>query len=446
MSDRNEFEKYKRILHTDPMLYEAVEGIPDRLSSQSGLARYAITPVLVLYTRWLLKEAKKRDIHRLYFLARDGWLMYHIAKQICDAEKLDIECSYFYCSRYALRAAAYRFFDDSAYEKLFLHSYRQNAHDMLCRAGFNDTDRKQVYSDIGFDTGKEYEIMGRKEFDGFCEKIKNSSVFREIISRLSEEAYPLTMRYIGQEDMNKHKKMGIVDLGWTGSLQYTLRRLLNSSQINTHITGFYMGMLDAPPQVTGSIYVSWLFDHKDIKVKSWFAHNLMECICSAPHGMTLGYKRNEDGHTVPVLAKQENRSEYIENIKEVAVKLTGKLPKQYFDSTDKTDRRCKALAVKLLKQLMYSPSDADIEVLKTYSFCDDVGEQYHKSIVQKGKAKDFRREILPFKLTHRDETDGFFWYCGSLKESSVHFKGLYKTGYRLTRKIIEQRKLNACDP
>ncbi|MBR4777335.1 MAG: hypothetical protein IK007_06950 [Lachnospiraceae bacterium] len=443
MSDRNEFEKYKRILRADPMLYKAVEGISGSASSQSNLARYVIAPVLVLYTRWILKEAQKRDIHRLYFLARDGWLMYHIAGQICKAEKLNLECSYFYCSRYALRAGAYRFFDDSAYEKLFLHSYRQNAHDMLCRAGLDETDREQIYDDIGYDAGKEYSIMGRKEFDEFCEKIKKSTVFRELLSRISEEAYPVTMRYIGQEGMNKHKRIGIVDLGWTGSLQYTLRKLLDSSHINTHITGFYMGMLDAPPKVPGSVYVPWLFDQADIKTKSWFAHNLMECICSAPHGMTLGYK-NEEGHTVPIYAKQENHSGYIEEIKRTSLELSGKLIGHDPDSTDKTGYRDKKLAVKLLKQLMYSPTYADIAVLQDYSFCDDVGEQYHRSLVQPGTGKEFRAEILPFKLKQRDKTDGFFWYCGSLKISKLHFKQIYKTGYRLTRKLIERRKLKIC--
>lgn len=403
-----------------------------------------IATVLVSYTRWILREAQSRNIHRLYFLARDGWLMYHIAEQICRTEKLNINCSYFYCSRYSLRAGAYRFFDDSAYEKLFLHSYRQTASDMLTRAGFSKQKRYQVYEDIGFDSAKELDIMGRQEFDGFCGKVKGSKVFRSIISEISEEAYQKIMRYIGQEGMNRYKKIGIVDLGWTGSLQYTLHKLLESSRINTHITGFYMGMLDAPPRSQGSVYLTWLFNEQDIKIKSWFAHNLMECICCAPHGMTLGYEQDEK-KMVPVFSDEENSPDHITEIKTAAVNLavernnTGEIGSR--DIPGNSERKA---ALKLLYQIMYSPSDMDIELLKTYTFCDDVGEQYHKSIVQEGKAKDFRREILPFKLMHRDETDGFFWYFGSLKKSRVHFKGLYKIGYRLTRKIIERRKLNAC--
>lgn len=402
-----------------------------------------IATVLVSYTRWIIREAKKRRIHRLYFLARDGWLMYHIAEKICRTENIDIECSYFYCSRYSLRAGAYRYFDDSAYEKLFLHSYRQTASNMLARAGLDEHMMTLVYEDIKFDKLKEHEIMGRKGFDEFCGKVRKSVTFREIISEISEKAYINVMKYIGQEGLNRHQKIGIVDLGWTGSLQYTLRRLLDSSRINTHITGFYMGMLEAPPSKPGSEYVTWLFNEKDIKIKSWFAHNLMECICSGPHGMTLGYIKVE-GRILPVTAEAENNLNYIYELKGKALCIVDRGQENTCIKEDSNiDKQEKNTALKLLHRIMYTPTDIDIDVLKAYTFCDDVGEQYHKSIVQEGKARDFRHEILPFKLMHRDETDGFFWYCGSLKKSHILFKGLYRTGYRLTRKIIEQRKLQS---
>ncbi len=466
MTGRNEFEKYIKILKEEPLLYEAVMSLDiknsfdktncggnsadtsEQASKGEELARYVLAPVLVLYTRWIIGESQKRGIDRLYFLARDGWLMYHIALRICASEKLDMACSYFYCSRYSLRAGAYRFFDDSAYDRLFLHSYRQSPYDMLCRAGLTDDERKLVYDDISkagseqkaegvwrMGSGTENKRMGRKEFGSFCEEVRGSAVFRKILSEKSEEAYIGVMKYIGQEGMNRHRKIGIVDLGWTGSLQYTLRRLLDSSFINTHITGFYMGLLEKPPEASGSIYVPWLFDEKDIKTKSWFAHNLMECLCSAPHGMTVGYKR-EGNRIVPELAEQENDPEYLHVIKTKALEMADKMTSCSYNGSGKK------YVLKLLYSLMCSPADADIKILKKYAFCDDVGGQYHKPIVQTGKANNFCREILPFKLFHRDETDGFYWYCGSLKASRIHFKRLYRAGYRLTRSFIERRKLS----
>lgn len=66
-----------------------------------------LAPVLYAYIYWVLKEAKKRDIHTLYFLARDGYIMNKIARVICENEELDICCRYLYCSRMSLRMPTY---------------------------------------------------------------------------------------------------------------------------------------------------------------------------------------------------------------------------------------------------------------------------------------------------------------------------------------------------
>ena len=73
--------------------------------------------------------------------------------------------------------AAYRFFDDSAYEKLFLYSYELSAYNMLKRAGFSSEERYMVYDEIGYDKEKEHDIIVKTEFSQLCEKIKNSEKF-----------------------------------------------------------------------------------------------------------------------------------------------------------------------------------------------------------------------------------------------------------------------------
>ncbi len=386
--------------------------------------------VLVSYTHWVIEEARKRNIQRLYFLARDSWLMYNIAEELCKKEGIDIECSYFYCSRYALRAGAYRFFDDSAFEKLFIHSYRQNAQILLRRAGLNYDRRKEVYKDLGFNDYNESLVMGRKEFGSFCDKLRLSKVFRKILREISNEAYPKIMGYIRQEGMNLHKQIGIVDLGWSGSLHYTLRRLLDSEHIKTGITGFYMGLLEKPPIAKNSVYVPWLFDFDEVAVKSWFSHNLMECICTAPQGMTLGYA-NIDGIYGPVLADNENLSEHITEMEKICTEIV---------KSEDSNLKSKERVLRILHKLMCSPSRKETEMLKEFDFCDDVAEQYHKPLVEEGSLKDFMREILPFKLLHGDETDGFYWYFGSLKNSKICGKWLFRAGYILTRRMIWKYK------
>lgn len=384
-----------------------------------------ISPTLFMYTSWIVSEAEKRGIKHLYFLARDGYQMYCIAKRFCD--KKGIKCSYFFCSRYALRMAAYRFFDDSAYERLFIPSFKLTAENMLERADLDRSERELVYADIDLGASADH-VMGRAEFSEFCNHVKNSIQFNDILKRKSDAAYADIIEYIKQEGLHRCPKIGIVDLGWTGSLQYTLRRLLDSMGINAKLYGFYMGMLDRPPKAENSEYLTWLFSEKDIVTKAWFAHNLMECICSAPHGMTTGYSV-EGSRVVPVLSENENNSVYAEYIKYISLRYAEKKSIAYKSAY-------RGIALKLLRRLMFSPTGTEAEALNVYRFCDDVGEQYHRSIVQADDKKLFYNALLFRKMTNRDSADGFYWYYGSVAASGLLIKSFYKYEYFFTRLLI----------
>ena len=392
-------------------------------SEFDNLIRKYISPTLTVYTGWVVSEAERLGIKHLFFLARDGYQMYHIAKQKYSS----IECSYFYCSRYALRMAAYRFLDDSAYNKLFIPSFRLTAANMLKRADLDKDERMLIYDEIGF-SGDENAVMGRKEFTLFCERVRNSVIFNDILKSRSDLAYSFIVEYIRQEGMADLDSIGIVDLGWTGSLQHTLRRLLDSMGVKAELHGFYMGMLTRPPEVSSNEYHTWLFSEKNADIIAWFSHNLIECICSAPHGMTIGYTKHE-GKVVPVMADNENDTSVAERIKSITLSYDLKNKKVY-------DPQYRVIALNLLHKLMFSPSVSETETLKGYNFCDDVGEQYHRGIVQDIRNIELVKEILPFKLFCIDSADGLYWYYGTLAASSAPCKSLWKYGYYLTRCLI----------
>ncbi len=89
---------------------------------------------------------------------------------------------------------------------------------------------------------------------------------------------------------------------------------------------------------------------------------------------------------------------------------------------------------------MLSPTENEARALSCYSFCDDVGEQYHQSIVQTGRPRDFFKELLFCKPFCRDATGGFYWYYGSVTVSYLMIKMFYRYEYLLTRYIIMKIK------
>lgn len=427
--------RYKYILNKDKNIGKTSGKIEESCTdSFSCLAANTIAPVLTMYVHWILTEAKCRNIRRLYFFARDGYLLYYIALILCKKMELDIECSYFYCSRYSLRMAAYRFFDSSAYEKLFIHAYKLSPRNMLKRAGFSKQERFNVYKEMTCVPFNERNIMGKAEFNDFCSRVKKTSYFKNLLQAKSDNAYKNMIAYIKQEGMQNHDRIGIVDFGWTGSMQSTLHKIFESCNIKTKLTGFYIGMFEKVAFQKNSEYLTWLFEEKNAYIRAWFSQNLLECMCTAPHGMTMGYY-NENNNIKPVLSECENNSSNTERLKAVVREFA----KEYKIASVKNHRK---IAKKILKQLMFNPTKSEIELLKEYAFCDDVGEQYHATLVQNEESKQFRRQLLFYKLINRDIPDVFYWYYGSLKVSKLLIKGFYKYAYFFTKYItvrIKQR-------
>lgn len=93
-------------------------GIKDNLSLLAGVCRgirlmcgsdtkYAVSsniaaPILVLYVYELMSDAKKRGIERLFFLSRDGYLLYETALLLRKYFFSELELSYLYISRASL--------------------------------------------------------------------------------------------------------------------------------------------------------------------------------------------------------------------------------------------------------------------------------------------------------------------------------------------------------
>ena len=58
----------------------------------SDLTGAVTAPVLYSYVWWCLQQAIHDQVDTLYFLARDGHILYEIAKRFCEQYALPIHC------------------------------------------------------------------------------------------------------------------------------------------------------------------------------------------------------------------------------------------------------------------------------------------------------------------------------------------------------------------
>ncbi len=342
------------------------------------MRRYAyrtVGPVMYEYVRWILKTAVEREITKLYFLARDGYLLMKIAEKICEAECLDVECKYLYCSRSALRMPTYRLIGDEMYSLLLLGGYYLTPRTVLARADITDGLAINILSEIGIhDADKP---MSDKGYAVFCDKIRENERFYEAVLKKSDEVYPPTIQYLAQEGLLDGPTVAIADSGWTGSMQRSLRQLLRSAGYGGKIVGFYFGLYTDQRTEDGE-YLTFYFDASSgDKRKANFNNNLFECMLSAPHPMTLRYRTCE-GACEPVFAENHDPSllPLINAQVDGALKYTddalAEAKLQSGAEHEKSLLRC----YKILRRAMVYPTRAEALMYSKFSFCDDITEGY----------------------------------------------------------------------
>lgn len=405
---------------------------------------YVTAPVLFCYVDYVIVNAEKQGIKKIYFLARDGYILKAVADVMIKSRKSDIETDYLYVSRYALRNAMYFKCDtveDFENAGFFGHCAVQSAENTLKRAGIEESQRVRVYKKIGFD-GDEKRIMNDAEYDDFCKLLKSDKELFSDIKNNSREKYENIIGYFEQSGLFENKRIALVDSGWLGSVQRTLTELVMDKTDIGRITGYYFGLY----RKKSDSYRSFLFDISDAyRYVPTFCNNLFECFCSAPHGMTIGYNKTENG-IQPVTAEVNG---YIADAAamqtDTAVRFTAYACESNINISEK---QLKQLAAKLIKALMYKPDKEEAEIYGAFPFCDDATEISVQPLAcDCGKSIDnilFLNRVLRKRKGQSIYPDkGMFWLYGSIRLTQCKPAWIYRNGVRIWEKlrlIKEKRK------
>ena len=123
--------------------------------------------------------------------------------------------------------------------------------------------------------------------------------------------------------MLEEKKAALVDSGWVGSMQKILNRTLRKMGRKEALEGYYWGIYELPEGVDPVKYHCYYFSpKKGLRAKVYFSNCLFESIFSAPHGMTLGYRKRE-AHYEPYFSEcSRPRRMFMEETEQYLVRYT----------------------------------------------------------------------------------------------------------------------------
>lgn len=378
------------------------------------LSKQKVAPVLYAYVKWVVEEAQKKGIHTLYFLARDGYVLREIAELICREQELAIECRYLYCSRMSLRMPTYHLIGEEAFHLIFVDGYHVSLQSIFDRVCLPENMRGQVMQQAGIpgnvDVKKE---LSHPEIENYRDKLTASKCFTEHILNYSKESYPPALEYFRQEQLFDQEQLAIVDSGWTGSMQRSLRQLMQSAGWNKKITGFYFGMFASPKSEDGEYRCFYFSSNTNKKNKVLFCNNLFECFLSAPHGMTVGYQKSTAENKIVPVCKEGPQYEQMQRIQEQIAGILDGAKHLIFEKKQIRIHECQ----KIMRKLMGIPDAPTARIYGDFLFCDDTTEKDFRALVQDERPETIKQQLISQKLKNRfrhRKQPLLFWDYGAI--------------------------------
>lgn len=267
-----------------------------------------IAPILAGYVLWILRRAKRLGLRRLYFVSRDGQILLDIAQRISQKiAGLDIELSYFYGSRQAVRIAELRTVDDSALTWILRRTGERSIRSYLARVNLTPEDIRASLLEAGLSERDWSTPLPEKSYKTLSDVLVRG-VPAEMILQRASAARDLLIRYAQQEGMLDACEWGLVDTCGRGQMLNSLSHVVVEAGA-TSPTAFYFQIMQGGGQTESYCQREAYFCDESrrygyIKVIPDLTH-IIEIACSGDHGLVQGYSETE-GQIVPALKAEHN--------------------------------------------------------------------------------------------------------------------------------------------
>lgn len=253
-----------------------------------------IGPLLYCMSVWIHKDALDKNIDKLFFLSRDGYLMQKVYQAIYGDNTIPNE--YLYVSRRALRMSQIWIHSDlNDVSALFPPFAYLNCQDFCEGLGIEAEIGEKAWKSSGLKIRESLlpeEFARSKKFCDFYTGIKDQLI------QQSKIEYDNVVSFICQHEVSG--KVGIVDIGWSGTIQKCLQTIVDQSETYTELHGYYLGMEKKFP---GELRAeSFLPVGEQLQE---FAAALVEYPFLAAEGSVKRYIVNETGVVIPELSQFE---------------------------------------------------------------------------------------------------------------------------------------------
>lgn len=228
-----------------------------------------IGPILVPFAYFILSESRKKNIKKIFFIARDGQIIFEIAKIFKNIIFKEIELHLLFLSRSSLYVAEYEHINIENLERLLIDILKKNRSQENFISCFQDFFPNEICNKI-IDI-----IPSLKKINSSPLAIKsilNSKEAVDILINYCIKQRTNILKYLKQKGAtieNKKEKCGIVDIRGTRKSEKIINDILKNNNFNT-LYGFYLEVFNNRYLYTNNNkYNAIIFE--EFKENSYFA-------------------------------------------------------------------------------------------------------------------------------------------------------------------------------
>ncbi|MCF1436975.1 HAD-IA family hydrolase [Agrobacterium vitis] len=244
-------------------------------------------PALSAFLSFLEIETRKDKIEKLLFISRDGYILNEVGKDIF--EKSAIKTDYFRGSITAFNMSAITVenFDDFL-PFLVSGCFGLSTHEILERIDV-ECPSPEVFNDIGLGDDVPVTEENLAQVLDFLISFKWS-----IINRAAENRKAL-FNYLLSLDVKRGMKLGLVDVGWSGTTLEAFSRALKGL-FDVELTGYFLCLVDTPERIERSktLRMKSLLNGEVItqsQLQTIYENRVIaELMFTAPHASVIGYE------------------------------------------------------------------------------------------------------------------------------------------------------------
>ena len=252
-------------------------------------------PLFIGFALWIAEQAVVQRLDRLFFLTREGEFFRRVFAvlfpdgQFCGHSLpvyVDLEVS-----RLSTFAASLGDVSADELSRIWRLFRAQKIGGLFATLGLPIGEFAGLLAELGLSPEQ---VVERPESDPALARLLQAPAFREAALKAVADQRGLLVDYLGEHGFVAGERLGVVDIGWRGTIQDNLAHVVPGSAIHGMYLGLRKPINPQPSEVSKAAYAAdERYDTDTDKLFEAFA--VLEMICSSPNGSVEGYARDGGG-------------------------------------------------------------------------------------------------------------------------------------------------------